>query len=51
MWHVLSQMLTLAPTLYVSVFACEWVCRGQARKLERAVRGEREGLWGGNKMI
>lgn len=44
-----SLSLTLAPMLDGSVFACEWVCRGQARKLERAVRAEIRGLGGSNK--
>lgn len=39
---------TLAPMLDGSVFACERVCRGQARKLERAVRAERGFSGGGD---
>lgn len=44
-----SLSLTLAPMLDGSVFACERVCRGQTRKLERAVRAEIRGLGGSNK--
>jgi hypothetical protein len=39
----------LASKLCVCIIACEWVCGSQCRKVERTVRAESKGLWGGKK--